>query len=424
LPRLLNRTLREKTEMTRIAKWFLVVGLLNVPALAVKLTAPDGQQNSEFGESISVSGNTLAVSTGATVVTRPGAVYVYEKGANKSWDDPVLVAELTPSDGASVFLDVAISGGTIVVGASYCGGVPEQGCAYVFVEGAQGWENAHETAQLISSDRIVNDFFGSAVAINVNTIVIGAAYAGNIVQQQAVGEAYEFTRPPGGWVNMTETAKLLPSNGQPNDHFGVSVAVNGVVAVVGAWPFTTEPPNRSGALYVFQETRGGWQTMTETAELTDSQALPNQLMGVSVRIQSGTIVAGAVAAERNTNGSAMVYQEPTGGWQSTTTPDAVLTPTTYDPDFGTSVAINLKLIVVGDQEAPGIYKKYSGAVFVFKKPSSGWVNATQSETLRPTGSAVGASVAASGNSVAFLGAPQTTVGQNQGQGAVFVQHVK
>jgi hypothetical protein len=214
-----------------IAKWFLAAALLTAPALAVELTAPDGQPISEFGASVSVSGNTLAVSTGATVVTRPGIVYVYQK--NKSWNDAVLVAELTPSDGASVFLNVAVSGPTIVVGASYCGGVANQGCVYVFVEGAQGWKNAHETAQLISSDRIVNDWFGTVLAINVNTVVVGAAFAGNPVQQQAVGEAYEFTRPAGGWVNMTETAKLLPSDGHPGDQFGFTVAVNGAQAVSG-----------------------------------------------------------------------------------------------------------------------------------------------------------------------------------------------
>jgi hypothetical protein len=120
----------------------------------------------------------------------------------------------------------------------------------------------------------------------------------------------------------------------------------------------------------------------------------------------------------------VVYLRPASGWQSTTTPDAVLTPTTYDPYFGESVAVNPNLIVVGDPLAPGNYKKYSGAAFAFKKPSTGWVNATQSQKFVAPGNEVGASVAASGNSVAFLGAPQTTVGQNQAQGAVFVQHVK
>jgi hypothetical protein len=80
-------------------------------------------------------------------------------------------------------------------------------------------------------------------------------------------------------VNTTETAKLLASNGQTNDGFGGGggVSVNGVVAVVGA--AEAEHPLGYGAVYVFQEIRGGWQNMTETALLTEGQAFIGEGLG-------------------------------------------------------------------------------------------------------------------------------------------------
>jgi hypothetical protein len=249
--------------MAPISRSLLLVILLVRAASATELTAPDGQKEDRFGAALSIDGNTLAI-TGAYEVGYPGGrtAWVYQKGADNSWSDPVLVAELTASNGDRLE-GVAVSGNTIVVGApaATVNGVQFQGCAYVFVEGAGGWKNAHETAQLTSSDGYFNNGFGISVAIQKDTIVVGASGAGTVGQ----GEAYVFTRPAAGWVSATETAKLLSSNGQKYDSLGLSISVNGVVAAVGA----PGAGSNNGAVYLFQEMRGGWQSMTETAELTE-----------------------------------------------------------------------------------------------------------------------------------------------------------
>ena len=48
------------------------------------------------------------------------------------------------------------------------------------------------------------------------------------------GAAYVFEKPAGGWVNMTETAKLTASDGAAFDYFGISVSLSGDTALVGA----------------------------------------------------------------------------------------------------------------------------------------------------------------------------------------------
>lgn len=326
----------------------------------------------------------------------------------------MLVAELTASN-EDRLQGVAVSGNTIVVGApaATVNGVQLQGCAYVFVEGAGGWKNAHETAQLTSSDGYFNNGFGISVAVQKDTIVVGASGAGTVGQ----GEAYVFTRPAAGWVNATETAKLMSSNGQKYDDLGASVSVNGVMAAVGA----AGVGNSSGAVYLYQETLGGWQSMTETAELTESQSIPNEALGSSVVIEGGTVVTGAPNFSGDT-GRALIYLKPATGWQSTTTANAILTSREVNPHgLGVSVAIKNKLIIVGDFYAKAGSRKFSGAAFAYKKPPSGWVNATQSKKFVAAGINTGASVGVSVDKTVFMGAPGTTVNANREQGAVFLE---
>lgn len=85
-----------------------------------------------------------------------------------------------------------------------------QDMAYVFVKPPGGWVDATETARLIPSDvpyppTMTTTLFGSTVDISGNTIVVGAPWD---PPGQSKGAAYVFVRPPGGWADMVETAKL------------------------------------------------------------------------------------------------------------------------------------------------------------------------------------------------------------------------
>lgn len=82
---------------------------------------------------------------------------------------------------------------------------------------------------LASSDGANGDVFGSSVAIDGNTVVVGAPCHANLT-----GEAYVFVRPNGGWGSMTQTARLTASDGTIGDGFGVSVSISGNTIIVGA----------------------------------------------------------------------------------------------------------------------------------------------------------------------------------------------
>jgi FG-GAP repeat len=301
--------------------------------------------------------------------------------------DPITqLAELTASDGVAGdgFGIVAISGSTVVVGALFAG--HQQGAAYVFVKPPSGWANMTQTAKLTASDGAFGDWFGVSVAISGDTVLIGASQriAG---YPTAPGEAYVFVKPARGWANMTQTAKLTASDQRSGDGFGQSVAIDGNTAVVGT--VYAQPA------YVFVEPATGWTDMTETAKLSPLGGNPYQ-SGFSVAISGNTVVAGRTGDE-----AAYVFVEPATGWTDMTQTAKLTSSDDGGSDhFGISVAVNENTIAVGAFAATIGSNPAQGAVYVFVKPATGWANMTQTAKLRASD---GKSNDLLGNSVAISG---------------------
>lgn len=304
---------------------------------------------------------------------------------------------LTASDGVdsdAFGASVATSGDTVVVGAygATYNGDPGPGAVYVFVKPQQGWRNMTQSAKLTASDGQDGDYFGGSVSISGNTIVVGAPDAtlnGNLRE----GAAYVFVEPPGGWTNMTETAKLTASDGVPSGLFGLSVGISGNTVAIGS-PVGGQP----GRAYVFVEPTNGWTSMTETAELAASNGTPNDDFGYAVSVSSNTIVVGGGQCDGDCPGTAYVYIEPANGWVNTTE-TAQLTPSDGGGEdfFGGAVSVDVPTVAVG---ASNHGNDGAGAVYVFVEPVGGWVNMTQTAELSVQNSArscLGNSVSISGN---------------------------
>jgi hypothetical protein len=89
-----------------------------------------------------------------------------------------------------------------------------------------------------------DDSFGNSVAIDGDTIVIGAD---RFYATTSIGRAYVYTRSDDVW---TEQTILAASDGAPDDGFGISVAIDGGNIVVAAL-FTDNNGEDSGSAYVF-----------------------------------------------------------------------------------------------------------------------------------------------------------------------------
>ncbi len=169
--------------------------------------------------SIATDGSTTIVgSSAANSLT--GAAYVYTR-VGSSWS---LQQTLAASDGASFDLfgsAVSLSGGTIAIGASGRGS--GMGAVYLFVKTNGTWS---QQAEVTASDGAVGDGLGYSVALSGSSLLAGAYASGQ------TGAAYVFASNGSVW---SQQQKLVATDGVANDFFGLSVALSGSTALVGAY---------------------------------------------------------------------------------------------------------------------------------------------------------------------------------------------
>ncbi len=341
------------------------------------LTGSDVPAGGNFGWVVATSGSTIVVGAPG-VNSYEGRAYVYTRPSS-GWANATETAELRPSDGSASDTfgsSVAISGSTVVVAAPQAG---EGGVLYVYEEPGGGWTNATQTAELTAGE---GASLGYSVAISGSTIVGGATTV-TVGEHADQGAAYVFTEPGGGWVNAEPTAELTASDGAENDHLGAAVAISGSTVVAGELVHTVGSNEHQGAVYVFTESPTGWTNATQTAELTAANGAAGDLLGHALAISGSTIVAGAAARDEE-RGAAYVFTEPSGGWTNTSAYAAELTGV-GDPyeEFGRSVASSGSVILVG---APG-HEEFEGTAYLYTRPATGWASTNAYTALlgEPTG---------------------------------------
>ncbi|WP_366929273.1 FG-GAP repeat protein [Leptospira sp.] len=330
---------------------------------------------------------------------------------------------------------VAISGDTIVVGAagessnqttitngssaSADNSASSSGAAYVFQRTGSSWA---QEAYLKAPNAEATDFFGLAVAIDGNTILVSANQedsnqititngptASTDNTASSSGAVYVFQRTGSTWAQQ---AYIKPPNAEANDQFGISLSISGDTIVVGAFNEasnqttitngTSASANNSaafaGAAYVFQRSGTTW---SQQAYLKASNIEANDRFGSSVSISGDTIVVGsnfedsnqttitngAIASSDNSAanaGAAYVFRRTGTTWAE----EAYLkAPNAESGDqFGNAVAINGDTIVVGafseasnqttitngTTASSDNSASIAGAAYVFQRTGSTW----------------------------------------------------
>jgi hypothetical protein len=386
-----------------------------------ELTATDGVAADDFGTSIAISGNTMVVGAPQRTVgsnSAQGAAYVFVQSGG-TWSEQ---AELTASDGAafdSFGFSVAVNGTTVVVGAGgrTIGPNNSQGAVYVFVESGGTWS---QQAELTAFDGGAYNYFGYSVALNGSTIVVGAPGHGT-GSNTSQGAMYAFTQSGTNW---NQQAELTASDGEAYDQLGSSVAVSGSTAIAGAPCHPTAGGLCGpGAAYVFVESGVTW---SQQAELAASDGEIQDQFGWSVALDATTAVVGAtfhtVGSNQNYQGAAYVFVESSGTWSQKAELSA--SDGVTQDKFGYSVALLGSTAVVS-----AIWHPYTvfacscpgpGAAYVFVESGGTW--SQQAELTASDGADndhFGHSVALDGSTVVG-GAPEHTVGSNQFQGAGYV----
>ena len=356
---------------------------------SAKLTTSNTAEDPAFfGYSVSIRGDTIVV--GAVGSSSTGAAYIFEKPTT-GWANMTPTAKLTASDEAAndyFGFDVAISGDTVVVGARLDDDDGDNsGSAYIFEKPTIGWTDMNETAKLTAKDAAAHDNFGTGVAIDGDTVVIGAE--GDDDNGDTSGSVYIFEKGA-GWNDgfSNQVAKLTASDGDAWDRLGKSVDIEGDTVVAGA-----KDHDVHGAVYVFEKPGTSWVDGTETAKLTANDRAADDDFGISVAISGDVIVAGARYDDDNgdNSGSAYAFEKDTGWISGSSNQVAKLTASngTQNDEFGYAVAIDGDVILVGAWNAANGDGDDAGSVYTFEKPASGWADMTETDQHNSSDGATG-----------------------------------
>lgn len=398
------------------------------------LKASNTNATDQFGRSVAISGDTIVVGAidedGNTTgvdgdqsnndASDAGAAYVFVRDGSGAWSQQAYL-KASNTDMIDYFgWSVAVSGDTVVVGASgedsdatgidgdqNNNDAPSAGAAYVFTRDDTGvWS---QQAYLKASNTTAHDGFGKSVAVSGDTVVVGAqlesSNATGVDGDQentdatSAGAAYVFVRNQTGvW---SQQAYLKASNTNADDQFGNSVAISGDTVLVGAFNEASNSTgvdgsqesnsaDGAGAAYVF--VRDGLETWSQEAYLKASNTDSGDKFGSSTSISGDNVLVGAYLEESNASGvdgnqdndsaalagaAYLFSRDGSGAWSQ----QAYVKPTNTDEGdrFGFSVAVSEGIVAIaafreasnaigidGDQDdnsAPG-----AGAAYVFAAP--------------------------------------------------------
>ena len=261
------------------------------PTELSKLTASDAAADDEFGISVSTS-NGLAL-IGAWLDDGIGG---FSQGSAYLFDvrdptEPVELAKLTASDAADVDFfgySVALEGGLALVGAFFHdgpGGI-YQGSAYLF--DVSDPANPVELARLTASDGAEDDRFGITVALSGGLAMVGASSDdGPAGVDQGSAYLFDLTDP----ANPVELAKLTTSDAAADDHFAASVSLSGRLALIGSHLNNGPAGKYQGSAYLFD--LGDPSNPLELSKLTASDGTAEDLFGRSVCLSGDLALVGA-----------------------------------------------------------------------------------------------------------------------------------
>ena len=385
------------TDLKRILVALLLFGVLAAPALNPARAAPsaatapplrlgavqtstlipdDPENLAEFGYSVSISGGLAVVGSrnadpdrGDGLLLGAGAAYIFAlTGSGWVQEARLIPSDAQPSDTFGV--SVAIDGQTVVVGATGVDDGREKnvGAAYVFSRDGTTWK---QKAKLVPPDPMEDDAFGTSVAIDGITIVVGAN-SKDIYSIPDAGAAYVFIKRGGSW---DQKAILLPFEPSPGGYFGGSVDVDGSRIIVGATEANLFGEPGPGSAFIF---KGGGNSWQPEVKLSLDKGRQGDFFGHAVAIEGNTAAVSAIFRDpdlgfgRVTNaGSVLVYRRDGSNWML----QAELSPADAEPfaHFGQSVALGTGALAVGADGKSQEGFAEAGAVYLFTRKGAEWL---------------------------------------------------
>jgi hypothetical protein len=413
----------------------LLASISGAAAVQTFLKASNPDAGDHFGTAVAASGDLVAVSAigessnaigingdqSSNGAALAGAVYIFARN-NGTWVQEAYLKAGNTGLSDQFGYSLAMSGDTLVVGAPLEDSIPDpknvdpinndantdSGAAYVFVRINGVWtqqamlKGGHELFGWIRSRE-----FGSAVAIDGDTIVVGCPreqestkginppHDPNTVGPYSVGAAYVFRRQGNQW---TEVGYIKPpyASQDADLQFGDAVAVSGKNIFVSTvrdastaqginGSMTQVAGGVSGAVCTYRLESG---SLTFDAFIKSSNSDPADGFGWSIAAYGETLVASAIqedsdatgingsqgnSAAKAGSGAVYVFDRSNTGWEQTA---YIKAPQTALNDlFGRSVALKGNALAVGsNSQITGTEgsSKYAGAAFLYVRENGVW----------------------------------------------------
>ncbi|MCC2618192.1 FG-GAP repeat protein [Aestuariibacter halophilus] len=341
---------------------------LLVSSLAVARTQillpDDGRAQDQFGYSVAIDGTTAlvgALNADVGQLEDAGAAYVFTLGLEGWQQQAKLVAQPahqqdTLGGNVALYNQVAMLG---VIGRDDNG--ENAGAVFAFERTASTWS---QTQMLTAFDGKAGDGFGQSIALTEQFLVIGAPRSDAPLQDS--GAAYVYHRDQHRWRFQ---GKLTAKDGAEGDLFGISVAIDGDTLLVGA-DLNDEKAEKAGAVYAYVFDGEQWR---QQAKLMADDGADTDIFGVRVALSGDTALISArrddVEGIGTDAGSAYIFERTNGAWRQT---QKLIAPDgNADDRFARGVALNKHTAIISamhnDEQADN-----AGAVYVFKKQQGQW----------------------------------------------------
>jgi FG-GAP repeat len=320
-----------------------------------------------------------------------GAAYVFHRAAGAAdWSTDVRLVASDPSTGSEFGYSVAIDGDTVVIGAPLHSDAFFVGAAYVFVRDVASGSWNPLGGELNGSDQE----FGYAVSVRADSLVVSDPGAGKI---------YPYERSGSTWT-------ASPAIGAPSEmlgpSFGASLWMSDTDLLVGA-PTDSHALGNQGSAAVYARSHDSWDLQQILRPEIDTSAM--QFFGQSLAKSDRGVFVGSPRTNAGAGAfNIFLYDAFSKSWiqQSKALEPASDTGTPPSPLFGYSLATVGDILVVGTptRDRAVVYRYRAGT----------WMH--DSNLTGDRGSSFGAFVAAAPGNLA-IGAPQAG---SKGQGGAYI----
>jgi len=229
--------------------------------------------------------------------------------------------------------------------------------------------------EVLASDGIEEDTFGAAVAIDGDEAVITAPQPGSSTAgiPAGPGRAYIFRKQDGSWV---QTAILAADDGVAGDFFGYSAAIQGDTVLIGAHYATVNSNAKAGAAYVFRHAGGNW---TQSQKLVASDGVSKAYFGASLALDGDNAFVGSYALPvngHNAQGAVYAYSGAASGPLQLTQEITNANGAALD-QFGMAVAAHDGTVMIGSPNTKVGNNATQGAVFLYENNGGNWTVAQE-----------------------------------------------